>query len=251
MVKQMILWCLTAVFTADSVMRLVRSTFNLGTGMMYGITLGLWVYTLFHRPIDAFVSHGVGFWLKIAFFAGCAFMAAMMLFLALAKPVGGEADGSEQAVIVLGAGLRGDVVSGLLARRLDAAYEAYEKNPQTMLVVTGGQGLQETRPEAHAMRDYLLARGVPATHILVEDKSTSTEENFAFAMTLLREAGIDENAPLAFATNRFHCYRAALYARAAGFTQMRALGASIGVSSVLPCYMREVMALLYYWAFKQ
>lgn len=248
--KQLILWALTICFTADSAVRVVRTNFNLGTFLMYCITAALWVYTLFNRPIDRFCAAGPGRVLKILFFCGCAFAVGMMLFIAAAG-VSDRAKGDEKAVVVLGAGLRGERVSSLLARRLNAAYDFYAAHPDVLIVVTGGQGPQEKVPEAHAMRDYLLAKGVPADKLLVEDKSTSTEENFLFARRLLEAAGVSPQEPVAYATNAFHCYRAGCYARAAGFADARAVPASIGFTSVLPCYLREVFAVLYYWAFKR
>ena len=55
---------------------------------------------------------------------------------------------------------------------------------------------------------------------------------------------------IVYVTNAFHCYRAGEYARRAGFADPHALPAGISVLSVLPCYLREVLAVLYYWVFK-
>lgn len=84
-------------------------------------------------------------------------------------------------MIVLGAGLRGERVTDLLARRLDAAYDYHLENPNAVIVVTGGQGPGEDIPEARAMKAYLVEKGVPEKQILEEASSTSTEENFCFA----------------------------------------------------------------------
>ena len=156
----------------------------------------------------------------------------------------------EKAVIVLGAGLRGERVTDLLARRLDAAYDYHLENPNAVIVVTGGQGPGEDIPEARAMKAYLVEKGVPEKQILEEASSTSTEENFCFAREILEQHGLSQDEPVAYVTNAFHCYRAAKYAAAAGFTNVNAIPASIGFSSVFPCYMREVMAVLYYWVFR-
>lgn len=247
--KTTIIWLLAALLLGDSLWRAARSNFNLGVLMMYCITAAVWVYALFHRRIDAFCAAGVGRVLKYVFFAGCGVFACLMVLVGVLGSVH-EADGRERAVIVLGAAVKGDRVSGLLARRLRAAADYYAENPEVLVVVSGGQGPGESVPEAQAMRDWLVAAGVPAGQILCEDKSGSTEENFAFSKELLARRGITGSDPIAYATNRFHCYRAGKYAQAAGFTQVRAIPASIGVSSILPCYMREVLAVCYYWVFK-
>ena len=75
-------------------------------------------------------------------------------------------------------------------------------------------------------------------------------QNLLFAKELLEERGIGADDPMAVVTNAFHCYRARCYARLVGFEQVRSIPASIGLNSVLPCYMREVFAVLYYWVFK-
>lgn len=248
--KLLLVWGLTLFFTGDSILRALRSNFNLGSFLMYCLTAALWGYAVFHRAIDAFFSTKWGGIVQLLLCAGCVFMALLMLFLALTG-YADTADGDEKAVIVLGAGLRGTRVSGLLARRLNAAYLYYEKNPNIVIVVTGGQGPQEDIPEAQAMKGYLIQKGVPESQILTEEKSTSTEENFSFARAVLHRHGIEADMPVAFVTNVFHCYRAARYAENAGFTDVDAIPASIGATSVLPCYMREVLAVLYYWVFKR
>ena len=69
-----------------------------------------------------------------------------------------RADGSEQTVIVLGAGLRGDTPSRLLRCRLDAAYDFAAAHPGALVITTGGQGRGETRSEGEVMREYLITK---------------------------------------------------------------------------------------------
>ena len=56
--------------------------------------------------------------------------------------------------------------------------------------------------------------------------------------------------PIVYVSNEFHCYRAGQYAAMAGFTNVSELAAATPLRSVLPCYMREALALLYYRVFK-
>ncbi len=248
--KQIILWALTIILSIDSVLRFMRSSMNLGVILMYVITICLWIYTLFNRKIDEFTSHGIGFIFKLIFFAGVLFMLSMMLFLFISANAN-KASGDEKAIIVLGAGLNGENVSGVLARRLDEAIEFYNSHSDVYIVVTGGQGPNEIIPEAHAMKNYLLKNNVSEQNIIVEDKSTSTEENFLFSKELLKEKGIDSDEQIAFSTNTFHCYRSALYAKALGYSNISSLPSNTGFGVILPSYMREVFAVLHYWVFKQ
>lgn len=158
--KIIFVWLLAIVFLIDSVLRAIRSSFNLGVLMMYLITAALWMYALFHTKIDAFCAAGAGRVLKIIFFCCCAVFALLLIFVAVSG-YSDTATKQEKAVIVLGAGLRGERVTDLLARRLDAAYDYHLENPNAVIVVTGGQGPGEDIPEARAMKAYLVEKGVP------------------------------------------------------------------------------------------
>ena len=100
------------------------------------------------------------------------------------------------------------------------------------------------------MRDYLVARGVPEQQIISEEKSTSTEENFAFSRQLMEQAGLRAEEPILLVSNDFHCYRAKQYAAMAGFAKVTALAAPTPFTAIIPCYLREVAALVYYWLFR-
>lgn len=85
-------------------------------------------------------------------------------------------------IVVLGAGLRGDQLSLTLKQRLDATLICEQGET---IVVTGGQGWNETIPEAVAMRRYLIEQGIPSERILVESKSTDTNENLDNAKEMI------------------------------------------------------------------
>ncbi len=246
--KICILYILSIVLTIDSVFRFFRTHLNLGTFLMYAITACFWVYTLFNKQIDAFTSHGFGFVVKMLFIAGIILLVIFMFFVFVAGFTQ-KATGDEKVVIVLGAGVIGEKVSDMLARRLDSAYEFYKENKDITIVVTGGQGPQEIMPEAHAMQKYLIEKGVPKEQIIVEDKSTSTKENFMFAKELLLLNGIESDEKIAFATNHFHCYRSMQYAKAAGYNNVSTISSKTGFFSIAPSYIREVFAILHYWVF--
>ncbi len=246
--KQWILLGIALVLTADSISRVFRTTLNLGSFLMYCITAAVWIYALFFRQIDAFCAHGVGRALKFVFFAGCLFVAGMIVFLASAG-MRSAANGQERAVIVLGASVRGSRVSAVLAQRLDAALDYYRENPDVLIVVSGGQGPDEDMPEARAMADYLTQRGVPEEQIIEESRSSSTQENFEFSRQLLEENGVSAGEPVVYVTNDFHVYRAGHYAALAGFSDARALSAPTSIGVWLQCYLREICGVLYLWVF--
>ncbi|AVV46764.1 hypothetical protein C6376_40960 [Streptomyces sp. P3] len=119
-------------------------------------------------------------------------------------------------IVVLGSGLiGGSRVPPLLASRLDRGRVAFDaeraKSPETMLLMSGGQGPDEDLPEARAMADYLIAAGVPADRILIEDKSRTTQENLRYSKALMQDRKSDYRALVV--TNNFHVMRAAQIAR--------------------------------------
>lgn len=155
-------------------------------------------------------------------------------------------DYEEDAVIVLGAGIKGEKVGNSLRLRLDAAVEYYESNNKTLIVVSGGQGEREDITEALAMERYLLENGVPERAIIKEERSTSTSENFLFSKELL-DGRFEGEYSVAFISNGFHIYRADKEARRAGFENAAHLGADTPWYLVIPSTFRECMATIKLW----
>ncbi len=122
-------------------------------------------------------------------------------------------------VLVLGSGLTGsDRVPPLLASRLErgrAVYlsQAAHGNPP-MLITSGGQGPRERLPEARAMADYLIQRGIPADRIECEDRSRNTEQNLRFSRAIMRDRIPAYRCVIV--TSNFHVFRAAITARRTG-----------------------------------
>ncbi|OBG89020.1 hypothetical protein A5698_23710 [Mycobacterium sp. E136] len=54
----------------------------------------------------------------------------------------------------------------------------------------GGIGQGDSLPEAEAGRNWLIAEGIPADHLLIETQSRTTRQNLAFAQPLLADHGI-------------------------------------------------------------
>ena len=153
---------------------------------------------------------------------------------------------TEDAVVVLGAGIQGDKPTQSLQNRLDRAVAYHAQNPTALIVVSGGQGPQETVTEACAMERYLLAHGVPASCILKEEAATSTVENFRFTKGLLDKysGGI---YTVAFITTDYHIFRAAQSARRCGFDKATHCHSGTPWYMIVPNGLRECLALCKYW----
>lgn len=144
------------------------------------------------------------------------------------------------AVIILGCQVRGEEPSQMLKRRIDAAIEVLNENPEAVCVMSGGKGNGENISEAECMRRYLTAAGIDEARLFVEDRSTSTRENIAFSAEILENLGISENIMLV--TNEFHQYRAYIYARREGLST-GAHSAKTPTMNLLNYVLRENAAL--------
>ena len=102
--------------------------------------------------------------------------------------------------------------SRALALRLDAALDYAADNPDTIFIVSGGQGSNEPCTEADAMKTYLETHGLSSDRILTEDQSTNTRENLIFSAEL-----IPDGATVGIITNGFHVCRSLHLADALGY----------------------------------
>lgn len=124
-------------------------------------------------------------------------------------------------VIILGAQWKQNGPSYVLQKRLDKAIEYLNTNPDTLVIVSGGQGSNEPISEAEGMQGYLVSAGIAPQRILVEDKSVNTYENLVFSSEFLDEA----NDRVVLVTNNFHVFRATAIARRQGYGRVEGMAA--------------------------
>ena len=150
-------------------------------------------------------------------------------------------------IIILGSGLIGDKVPPLLAQRLEKGKMMYEKfNNHPKIVVSGGQGTDETSTEADAMAHYLMESGISEEDIIVERQSTTTLENLQFSKTILDEKS-KENYYCLVVTNSFHSLRAGIYMRKLGL-KGRSIGSRTALYFLPSAWIRETIGLIIlYW----
>ncbi|GAA6325182.1 YdcF family protein [Fusobacterium ulcerans] len=142
-------------------------------------------------------------------------------------------------LIVLGAGLKGDIPSEVLKYRLNKAVKYFKENPDTIFIVSGGQGKDELISEAEAMEIYLSERGIPIKNIIKEDKSTSTYENLKFSDKIIKEKEI--TGDIAVMSNSFHMYRVKMISKKLNFPLKTVYAETPAI--VFPNYMlREYFA---------
>ncbi len=146
-------------------------------------------------------------------------------------------------VIVLGAQVRGERPSRALRRRLDRAAEYARENPDTMLILSGGQGPDEGISEAECMRRYLTEQGIEEERMLLEDKSTSTRENLSFSAKFLNPS----EDRVGVLTNSFHVYRAMMLAEKQGYAHVSGIPASADLGMQPHNVLRETCGVLAEW----
>lgn len=143
-------------------------------------------------------------------------------------------------LLVLGAQVRENGPSALLASRLDTAAAYLSANENTVCIVSGGKGANEPTPEADVMYDYLVAHGIKESRILRENRSKNTAENIRFSKELLPET----YGSVGVVTNDFHVLRAVKLAEGGGLRNVTGISAP-SVPAYLPNNIfRECLALI-------
>ena len=146
-------------------------------------------------------------------------------------------------VVVLGCAIMKDgTVTPLLRGRCDAAIKAWKDGGQkAKIICSGGQGPNEVISEAQAMASYCISQGVPEADVLLEDKSTTTEENLRFSKAIMDARGGASRCTIA--TNSYHCLRAAMFARREGLNAVCA-GGRTAAFYYPAAFFREYVALV-------
>lgn len=152
-----------------------------------------------------------------------------------------NADGSENAIIVLGCGIDGEQVSPKLARRLDKAVEYFNEHPDKPVIVSGGQRVHDDIPESTAMKRYLVSKGVPDEKIIEESRATSTSAHFVFSKDITDM--LPGGDKIVFVTSRFQIYRASRYAAGKGF-EAHHIGARVPFYELPANYLCEMLAIV-------
>jgi uncharacterized SAM-binding protein YcdF (DUF218 family) len=122
-------------------------------------------------------------------------------------------DGPADAAIVLGAAMWGSQVSPVFKERINHGIDLYQNRKVRKLIFTGGQGNSTEPTESSAARRYALQRGVPASDILIEEKSHTTYENIVYAKQIADAHGLRK---VLIVSDPLHMKRAVAMARDVG-----------------------------------
>lgn len=119
------------------------------------------------------------------------------------------------AIVVMGAAQYDGRPSPVFAARIDHAIDLFRAGVAPRLVVTGGKQEGDRTTEAATARAYAIARGVPASAILAEDRSRTTLESIHALRSLMGEHGLRSAV---FVSDRPHMLRVLRMAADDGIT---------------------------------
>lgn len=153
--------------------------------------------------------------------------------------MGSTAPDGVECIIVLGAAVKGERPSVALRERILTAYDYLKNNPDTVAVLSGGQGKGENISEAECMRRELTSRGIDDSRLILEDESTSTSENIKNSLAIIG----DRYSSIAVLTNNFHVYRALRLVSAQTDIKTYAISAPFRNPLVLHYMVREFIGL--------
>ncbi len=209
----------------------------LGAAVLAGIGYGLGHGLFMRLPV----------WVRAAALAVLAVGAVWFCFVEglILSGFKGEAGEGLPYIIVLGAQIKENGPSVALARRLDCAYAYLEKNPDTVCVVSGGQGSNEPVSEAEGMQKYLMDKGIARERIVTEDASRDTQQNLAFSRKLIPK----EVTRVGIVTSNFHVYRSVRLAKNQGFAKAEGIAATSGLYFLPNNMLREFFGVMKDWVF--
>lgn len=134
-------------------------------------------------------------------------MTAMNLITTSGQPDWKRAEQADYAV-VLGANVKTDgTASRIMRQRLQAAMEFMERNPDAMVILSGGKGGDEPISEAQCMYRTLVDMGAEPERLIIEENSLDTRDNLMFSWDIIESRGGTEKA-IAVVTSEFHQRRA-------------------------------------------
>lgn len=245
--RELVFWTCDFILASAAIVVIICSVYK-AIGLA---TLAVAVLLALYKLLSAYSKKSEKTAKRIKIVLSTLLCVGLAYFIAVEIPIISSArtDKNPEApyLIVLGAGVDGTVPSVSLSNRLSAALDYLETYPETIVVVSGGQGVGEEISEAECMRTWLIKNGISAQRILKEDKSSSTEENIANSLEIISENGGDITGKIAIVSSEYHLYRAKYMAR-----EQKAVPVGVAAHTSYPALMinyfiREAFAVTALW----
>lgn len=128
-------------------------------------------------------------------------------------------------LLILGGNVFGaDTPSPQLFERMKTAANYLNEHKEVIAVPCGGCFREgQKKSEAAIIGDYLISQGIDPERIILEDKSTTTYENFEFGVPIIENHSGKkaENLRIAFLSSDYHMHRAGIIAKQNGIKDVR------------------------------
>lgn len=158
----------------------------------------------------------------------------------------GAPDTACQYVVVLGAKVNGTAPSVSLNDRIQAAYAYLHSHPESIAILSGGQGEDEGISEAACLFRELTALGISPDRLWLEEKSTSTWENLNFSLDLIEQRTGTRPSVIGLLSSEYHLFRAGLFAKECGVEAV-GIPAATGIPSIrFNYFLREGAGVWHY-----
>lgn len=145
-------------------------------------------------------------------------------------------------IIVLGCAVKGNTPSFTLKTRVNVAYNYLESNPDSVAILSGGQGAGENISEAQCMKNMLLEKGISEDRLYLEDKSRNTTENIQLSKKVMEENDFDKH-DVAIVTSDYHLKRAKMICEKNGIYP-RTINAPSTYFEKPTFYLREALGVI-------
>lgn len=153
----------------------------------------------------------------------------------------GNLDFTPQYLLILGCRVRGTEAEDILKSRIEAAVKYLSENKSVKAVCCGGiVHNDQFKSEAQAIKEGLIEGEIEEERIILEDKSTTTEENFINAKGIIEALEGEKEVTLAFLTSEFHLMRASYIAKSVG-VPCKCTPAKTPLNKRYGAYIRELV----------
>ena len=98
-------------------------------------------------------------------------------------------------------------IKNMLDERLNHALDIIKNKRVGKIVLSGGIGVNGNFDDSEYMLNYLVSNGIDKSRIIVEDKSTTTEESNINIMNILNLKKITEPVNIVLVTQQLHLLR--------------------------------------------
>lgn len=202
---------------------------------------------LFHKRLAVLIPRKIYTALKITYMVCGVFYAVTFAIMCMyisnvnSRQVTPDDLDDKTVFVVYGAGLEGDKPGKALQKRLNKAIELGEKCPDAVYIVTGGQGDNEVRTEASAMKEYLVSRGIPDDMIIEEGRARNTIQNIEYSFEIIETEGLGD-CNIVSVSNAFHIPRIIMLCERMGNDTSPALAEDPDSRFIFATLVREYMS---------